>query len=96
MLSLLPIGVLQTKAAIEQGTWWARSADFMQTPLMDTLRWLRVPGDVLFAVGALLLAWFVVGLKTGWSIERADAPGKQPAPERLGAAAPAHAVLRRR
>ncbi|WNG50096.1 nitric-oxide reductase large subunit [Archangium minus] len=95
VLSLLPIGVLQTKAAIEQGTWWARSADFMQTPLMDTLRWLRVPGDVLFAVGALLLAWFVVGLKTGWSLERAEAPGKQPAPERLGAAAPAHAVLRR-
>ncbi|WNG39690.1 nitric-oxide reductase large subunit [Archangium violaceum] len=95
VLSLLPIGVLQTQAAIEQGTWWARSAEFMQTPLMDTLRWLRVPGDVLFAVGALLLAWFVVGLKTGWSLERAEAPGKQPAPERLGAAAPAHAVLRR-
>ncbi|QRK09075.1 nitric-oxide reductase large subunit [Archangium violaceum] len=95
VLSLLPIGVLQTKAAIEQGTWWARSAEFLQTPLMDTLRWLRVPGDVLFAVGALLLAWFVVGLKTGWSLERAEEPGKQPAPERLGAAAPAHAVLRK-
>jgi nitric oxide reductase subunit B len=96
VLSLLPIGVLQTQAAIEQGTWWARSAEFMQTPLMDTLRWLRVPGDVLFAVGALLLAWFVVGLKTGWSLERAEAPGALPEPERLGAAAPAHAVLRRR
>ncbi|QRN95508.1 nitric-oxide reductase large subunit [Archangium violaceum] len=96
VLSLLPIGVLQTKAAIEQGTWWARSAEFLQTPLMDTLRWLRVPGDVLFAVGALLLAWFIVGLKTGWSLERAEAPRPQSEPERLGAAAPAHAILRRR
>jgi nitric oxide reductase subunit B len=98
VLSLLPIGVLQTQAAIEQGTWWARSAEFMQMPLMDTLRWLRVPGDVLFAVGAVLLAWFVVGLKTGWSLERAEVPRARPEPEteRLGAAAPAHAVLRRR
>jgi len=96
VMSLLPIGVLQTKAAIERGTWWARSAEFLQTPLMDTLRWLRVPGDVLFAVGALLLAWFILGLKTGWSLERADAPQPQPEPEPLGAAAPAHAVLRRR
>ena len=96
VMSLLPIGVLQTKAAIEQGTWWARSAEFLQTPLMDTLRWLRVPGDVLFAVGAVLLAWFIVGLKTGWSLERTEVVQPQPEPERLGAAAPAHAILRRR
>lgn len=94
VLSMLPIGVLQTKASIEQGTWWARSAEFLQTPLMDTLRWLRVPGDMLFAVGAVLLAWFIVGLKTGWSLERVEEPRQQPVPERLGA--PAHAVVRRR
>ncbi len=96
VMSLLPIGVLQTKAAIEQGTWWARSAEFLQTPLMDMLRWLRVPGDVLFAVGAVLLAWFLVGLKTGWSLERTEVVQPQAEPERLGAAAPAHAILRRR
>jgi nitric oxide reductase subunit B len=96
-LSLLPIGILQAGAAIEQGTWWARSAEFLQTPLMDTLRWLRVPGDVLFALGAGLVAWFIVGLKTGWSLERTEAPAPVERPEPLGAAAPAHAaVLRRR
>jgi nitric oxide reductase subunit B len=96
-LSLLPIGILQAEAAIEQGTWWARSAEFLQTPLMDTLRWLRVPGDILFAVGAGLVAWFVVGLKTGWSLEHTEAPAPAERPEPLGAAAPAHAaVLRRR
>ncbi|MCP3142056.1 nitric-oxide reductase large subunit [Pyxidicoccus xibeiensis] len=85
VMSLLPIGVLQTMAAIEQGTWWARSAEFLQTPLMNTLRWLRAPGDTLFALGAGCLAWFILGLQTGWSIERADAPVAEPQP--LGARA---------
>jgi nitric oxide reductase subunit B len=65
-LSLLPIGILQTSAAIERGTWWARSAEFMQTPLMQTLRWLRAPGDTVFAVGILAMAYFVLRLGAGW------------------------------
>jgi nitric oxide reductase subunit B len=65
----LPIGFLQTLAAFDHGYWYARSAEFMQTPLLDTLRWLRVIGDTLFAIGILGLALFVVGLKTGWSTE---------------------------
>jgi nitric oxide reductase subunit B len=40
----------------------------MQTGLMDTLRWLRVVGDTVFAIGIVLLGWFVLGLKTGWSL----------------------------
>ncbi len=68
LLSLLPVGLLQTWASVEHGTWYARSADFMQTPHMNTLRWLRVVGDTIFAVGILALGWFVLGLKAGWSI----------------------------
>jgi nitric oxide reductase subunit B len=26
---------------------------------MQTLRWMRVPGDTIFALGALALVWFV-------------------------------------
>jgi nitric oxide reductase subunit B len=70
LLSLLPVGILQTWASVEQGTWWARSAEFMQQPGMSTLRWLRVPGDTIFAIGAFVLGWFVLGLATGWSLER--------------------------
>jgi nitric oxide reductase subunit B len=70
VLSLLPVGILQTWAAVESGTWWARSAEFMQQPVMNALRWLRVPGDTVFALGALVLGWFVLGLATGWSLER--------------------------
>jgi nitric oxide reductase subunit B len=69
LLSLLPVGILQTWASAEHGMWYARSAEFMQTPLMDNLRWLRFIGDTIFAFGALGLGWFVLGLRTGWSIE---------------------------
>ncbi len=88
LLSLLPIGLLQAEASVEVGTWWARSAEFMQQPLMHTLRWLRVPGDTLFAIGAVLLGWFVLGLRTGWSLapRGAVAPGSTEVEEAAGAA----------
>jgi hypothetical protein len=35
---------------------------------MNTLRWLRVVGDSIFALDAAGLGWFVLGLKTGWSL----------------------------
>jgi len=70
LLSLLPVGVLQTIASIKHGMWYARSSEFMQGPTMQTLRWLRVIGDTIFSVGAITLALFVLGLKTGWSIDK--------------------------
>ena len=70
LLSMLPVGLLQAWASIERGTWYARSADFLQSGPMQTLRWMRVPGDVLFAIGAALLGWFVLGLLTGHSYQR--------------------------
>lgn len=74
LLSLLPVGLLQAWASVEHGMWYARSAEFLQTDLMETLRWLRVVGDTIFAVGVLALGWFVLGLKTGWSLtSQADA-----------------------
>jgi nitric oxide reductase subunit B len=69
LLSLLPIGLMQAWAAVEHGTWYARSAEFLQTGLMNTLRWARVLGDTMFATGALILGWFVFGLWTGRSYD---------------------------
>jgi nitric oxide reductase subunit B len=69
VLSMFPIGILQAEASIKYGTWYARSAEFMQSGPMQALRWMRVPGDVLFALGAALLGWFVLGLLTGHSYE---------------------------
>ena len=73
VLSMLPIGLMQAMASIEYGTWYARSAEFLQTPTMQFLRWMRVPGDVLFALGAAMLGWFVLGLLTGHSFEKEPA-----------------------
>lgn len=70
LLSLLPVGVLQTIASIKHGMWYARSIEFMQEPTMQTLRWLRVIGDTIFSIGAVTLALFVIGLKTGWSLDK--------------------------
>jgi nitric oxide reductase subunit B len=67
VLSVLPVGLLQTRAAVSVGYWYARSPEFLQTGVMDTLRWLRVIGDTAFALGALALVLFVVGLVTGKS-----------------------------
>src|SRR5579872_2173286 len=70
VLSPLPIGILQAMASIQQGTWYARSAEFLQTPSMQFLRWMRVPGDVLFSLGAAILGLFVIGLITGHSYQK--------------------------
>lgn len=58
-LSLLPQGLLQTYISIEQGYSFARSAEFMQSPIMQALVWARVPGDVVFSVGVVAFVWFV-------------------------------------
>ncbi len=67
ILSLLPVGLMQTKASVEHSYWYARSSEFMQTDLMQTLRWMRVPGDTIFFLGAVALVLFVAGLRTGHS-----------------------------
>jgi nitric oxide reductase subunit B len=62
LLTLLPMGILQLQAAIENGYWYARSAEFMNQGIVHLLVWLRVPGDTLFGVGAVLLSLFVLKL----------------------------------
>jgi len=62
LLTLLPLGILQLNAALKHGYWYARSAEFMQQPIVDLLVWMRVPADTIFSVGALALAWFVFRL----------------------------------
>ena len=69
VISVLPIGLMQAWASVEHGTWYARSAEFMQMPLMRHIRWSRMFGDTLFAFGALVLGWFVLGLATGHSYD---------------------------
>ncbi len=59
ILSLLPVGLMQTWASVDQGYWFARSTEFLGSPLMQQLRWMRAPGDTLFAVGELIFVLFI-------------------------------------
>jgi nitric oxide reductase subunit B len=70
LISLLPVGVLQTIASIKHGMWYARSTEFMQDSTLQSLKWMRIIGDTVFAIGSVALTLFVLGLKTGWSIDK--------------------------
>ena len=60
VLSLIPSGIYQFIQSLEHGTWFARSAAVVQSPFIRTTTWLRMPGDVLFGLGALCIAIFTV------------------------------------
>jgi nitric oxide reductase subunit B len=76
VLSLLPIGLLQTKASVEVGYWYARSPEFLKSGIMGTLHWMRMIGDTIFAVGAIALVIFVAGLITGRSYLKTEFSGQ--------------------
>ena len=74
--SLLPIGFIQFYASATEGMWYARSEEFMQQPLLQTLRWVRTFGDVVFIVGTFAIFWQVVTGVFGRSSRRAVPVGK--------------------
>ncbi|MBP1475919.1 nitric-oxide reductase large subunit [Frateuria sp. MAH-13] len=80
-LTLLPLGILQLDAVLDHGYWFARSEHFMDRPLIHLLVWMRVPGDTLFAVGALLTSVFVASLWLGGKRQPRAVPLPQAAPE---------------
>lgn len=61
-MSLLPAGIYQGWASVSRGLWYARSPEIIHSKLMTILVWMRVPGDVVFALGVLVLAWFALRL----------------------------------
>ncbi|MDX9856663.1 MAG: nitric-oxide reductase large subunit [candidate division Zixibacteria bacterium] len=81
VLSLLPIGFLQTWASVEHGYWFARTAEFLYSDTLTVFKWLRAPGDTLFAIGALTLGLWVFGLATGHSLLRRSPHTPQPSHE---------------
>ena len=55
LLNFFPIGWPQLVAVFEHGLAYARSVEFYNGTLF--WQWMRLPGDVAFAVAALLMAW---------------------------------------
>jgi nitric oxide reductase subunit B len=62
VLSLLPIGLMQTYQSVSVGYWSARSSEFMHTDTMQFFRWMRIVGDTIFAIGAIAFCFFALGL----------------------------------
>ncbi len=62
VVSLLPVGLMQTFASVNHGMWYARSAEFMQQPVVNVFKWSRIIGDTVFGIGTLTLFLFVYQL----------------------------------
>lgn len=62
VMLLMPQGIWQAYNSYKVGYWYARSAEFMHSNLMENLVWARVPGDIIFGIGVLALTIFVVKL----------------------------------
>jgi nitric oxide reductase subunit B len=66
--SLIPSGFYQFVQSLQHGTWYARSATVVQSPTMRAFTWMRMPGDVLFGLGALAVILFTFKAAAGaWS-----------------------------
>ena len=58
-ISLFPQGLVQAWASFTGDYVSARNADMIHSPLMQALVWARLPGDIVFSVGAAAFALFV-------------------------------------
>ena len=58
--SLLPIGIIQAYTSITKGYSFARDSDLLYSPIVQTLKWLRIIGDTIFSVGIFYFCWFTI------------------------------------
>jgi nitric oxide reductase subunit B len=68
-LSLFPQGLWQAYLSFTHDYAYARSAEVIHGPVMETLVWARVPGDIVFGIGAFAFAIFVA--QAFWSTRKA-------------------------
>lgn len=64
LMTLLPIGTIQSLQTYERGYWWARSFEFYSQPVINKLLWLRMVPDTVFIVVGILP--IVAGLAYGY------------------------------
>jgi nitric oxide reductase subunit B len=64
-MSLVPASIYQAWASISRGMWFARSPEVIHSSFMETMVWLRVPGDIVFSIGVFFLIVFMGRLAFG-------------------------------
>ena len=52
--TLLPLGILQLYASVNDGYFAARQLEYITNPTNSLFEWMRLPGDVLFIGGGVL------------------------------------------
>lgn len=60
VLSLLPVGIIQAYTSITKGYSFARDTELLYSPTVQTLKWMRVIGDIIFSIGIGYFCWFVI------------------------------------
>ncbi|WP_299248991.1 nitric-oxide reductase large subunit [uncultured Cytophaga sp.] len=60
VFSLLPIGIIQSYMSITKGYSFARDSELLYSPTIQTLKWMRIIGDVIFSVGIFFFCWYAV------------------------------------
>jgi nitric oxide reductase subunit B len=75
VMNFFPIGWPQLEAVYTHGYAYARSLKFYETT--NFWQWMRMPGDIVFALGALLMAWdFVAKLRAQRGPSEPATPGQ--------------------
>ncbi|MBV5261290.1 nitric-oxide reductase large subunit [Synechococcus moorigangaii CMS01] len=59
VFGLIPNGFYQLVQSVNHGTWYARSAEVVGSAWMQWTVWLRIPGDIVFSIGAIVLIYCV-------------------------------------
>lgn len=69
LFSLLPIGIIQAYTSITKGYSFARESELLYSSTIQTLKWLRMIGDIIFSVGIFYFCWFTVS-ETIYNLKR--------------------------
>ena len=59
-LDLFPAGLYQFMITLEEGLWYARTQEVITGTVFQTLTYFRSIGGLVFLIGTLSLAWFVI------------------------------------
>ncbi|NJH96659.1 nitric-oxide reductase large subunit [Staphylococcus agnetis] len=70
LVTLLPVGYIQLKDALEHGYWHARLPEFYQQDTVFWLMWGRMPWDLIFTAGVIIL--FVITVRTFMYVKKVN------------------------
>ena len=68
--TLLPLGILQLYASVNDGYFAARQLEFITNPTNSLFEWMRLPGDVVFIVGGVLPFLYICWLGVRHRVRR--------------------------